>query len=117
MKLVERLRRHKRITKKMQGTRKQPRLVVFRSKKHIYAQLVDDDNRKVITGCSTLSEEFKALNKKSTNQEAAYEVGKLIARRAFDLGIKKVCFDRAGYKYHGRIKALAEGARSAGLNF
>ncbi|OQX88401.1 MAG: 50S ribosomal protein L18 [Candidatus Omnitrophica bacterium 4484_70.2] len=117
MKLVGRLRRHERITKKVRGTKLRPRLVVFRSKKHIYAQLVDDGSQRVITGCSTLSGEFKTLNKKSTNQEAAYEIGKLIAKKALELGIKKVCFDRAGYRYHGRIKALAEGARSAGLNF
>jgi len=117
MKLEGRLRRHKRITKKMKGTGERPRLVVFRSKKHIYAQLVNDEEQRVITGCSTLSPEFKKLNMKSTNKEAAYEVGKLIAKKALSLGIEKVCFDRAGYKYHGRVKALAEGARKEGLKF
>jgi large subunit ribosomal protein L18 len=117
MKLKERERRHKRITKKLKGTKERPRLVVFRSKKHIYTQLVDDSQNRVITGCSALSKEFKEKNIKSTNCKAAYEVGKLIAQKALQLGIKEVKFDRAGYKYHGRVKELAEGAREGGLKF
>lgn len=117
MKRISRDRRHKRIAKKMQGTQDQPRLVVFRSKKHIYAQLVRDDIAKIITGCSTLSKEYKAKNTKLNNKEAAKEVGKMIALKAVKLGIKEICFDRAGYKYHGRIQAFAEGAREGGLKF
>ncbi len=117
MKLEGRARRHKRILKKTRGTEERPRLVVFRSKKHIYAQLVDDQKQRVITGCSTLSKEFRELKIKSTNKEAAKEVGKLIAKKAQERGITKVCFDRAGYKYHGRVRALAEGAREGGLKF
>jgi large subunit ribosomal protein L18 len=92
-------------------------LVVFRSKKHIYAQLVYDDSGKVTTGCSTLSTEFKTKKIKSNDKGAAKEVGKLIALKAQKLGIKEVNFDRAGYKYHGRVAALAEGAREGGLKF
>ncbi len=117
MKLPQRERRHERVTKKVQGTSAKPRLVVFRSKKHIYAQLIKDDVNSVVTGCSTLSKEFKDKNIKSTNKEAAKEIGKLIAAKAVALGIKEVCFDRAGYKYHGRVQALSEGAREGGLKF
>ncbi len=117
MKLPQRERRHERVTKKVQGTSAKPRLVVFRSKKHIYAQLIKDDANSVVTGCSTLSKEFKDKNIKSTNKEAAKEIGKLIAAKAVALGIKEVCFDRAGYKYHGRVQALSEGAREGGLKF
>jgi large subunit ribosomal protein L18 len=117
VKLKGRIQRHKRITKKIKGTKERPRLVVFRSNKHIYAQLVDDSMQKVLMGCSTLSKEFKEKNIKSTNKEAAKEIGKLIAQKTLSLGIKKVSFDRAGYKYHGRVRMLAEGAREAGLEF
>lgn len=117
MKLEDRRRRHLRITKKIKGREESPRLVVFRSKKHIYTQLVNDIASRVITGCSTLSKEFRESNLKSSTKEGAKEVGKLIARKALNLGIKKICFDRAGYKYHGRVKALAEGAREGGLEF
>lgn len=115
MKLESRKQRHLRVTKKMKGTEERPRLVVFRSKKHIYAQLVNDIASRVIGGCSTLTKEFRENNSKSSTQEAAKEVGRLIAKKALNLGIKKVCFDRAGYKYHGRVKALAQGAREGGL--
>ncbi|MCM8773860.1 MAG: 50S ribosomal protein L18 [Candidatus Omnitrophica bacterium] len=122
MKTIARVRRHRRITKRMRGSKERPRLVVFRSKKHIYAQLVDDSEGKVLTGVSTLSKEFYSREgrsdngkKKTNNQPAAKEVGLLIAKKAKQLGIEKVCFDRAGYKYHGRIKALAEGVREGGV--
>ncbi|MCQ9205799.1 MAG: 50S ribosomal protein L18 [Omnitrophica bacterium] len=111
------LRRHKRVTKKVKGSELKPRLVVFRSRKHIYTQLVNDDAQKVIIGCSTLSKDFKAKNMKSTNKEAAKEIGKFISQKALKLGIKTVCFDRGGGKYHGRIKSLADGAREGGLKF
>ena len=117
MKQIGREKRHERITKHLQGTENKPRLVVFRSKKHVYAQLVRDDIQKVIAGSSTLSKDFKSKNIKSGNKEAAKIIGKLIAKKSIKLGIKEVCFDRAGYKYHGRIQALAEGAREGGLKF
>jgi len=117
MKQIGRKRRHKRITKRVKGTEKMPRLVVFRSKKHIYTQLIRDDIQKVAGGCSTLSREFRDKNIKTTNKEAAKEIGKMIAQKAKGLGIKNVCFDRGGYKYHGRVKSLAEGAREGGLSF
>jgi large subunit ribosomal protein L18 len=117
MKSAARKRRHIRVTKTVQGTETKPRLVVFRSKRHMYAQLVNDRTCKVITGSSTLSKEFKEKKIKTNNKEAAKEVGKLIAQKALKLGIKEVCFDRAGYKYHGRVQALSSGAREGGLQF
>lgn len=114
---ILRKKRHLRIRKRLIGTETKPRLVVFRSNKHMYAQVVNDEKNFTITGCSTLSKEFKELGIKTTNKEAAYQVGKMIAKKCLDLGIKEVCFDRAGYKYHGRVKALAEGAREGGLKF
>src|SRR3989338_7938420 len=117
MKKLGKFHRHKRIKKKIKGSAASPRLVVFRSKKNIYAQVIDDSQHKVITGCSTLSEAFKAKNIKSTNKEAAKEVGKIIAAQALELGVKVVAFDRGGYKYHGRIESLAKGAREGGLKF
>lgn len=123
IKNIRRKRRHKRVTKKVRGSKLKPRLVVFRSNKHIYAQLVDDTAQKVITGVSTLSKEFSTLKKKEDGKvktgtkEAAYQVGKIIAQRALSLGIKTICFDRGGYKYHGRVESLAQGAREGGLKF
>lgn len=101
----------------MKGTVEKPRLVVFRSNSHMYAQLVDDISSKVIFGMSTLSKDFKAKKIKSKNKEAAKELGKLFAQSINTKGIKEVCFDRAGYKYHGRVKALAQGVREGGLKF
>lgn len=117
MKTKERERRHKRIAKKMRGTPAKPRLVVFRSQKHLYAQLVNDINQKVITGGSTLTKDFHAKEIKSTNKEAALQLGKLISAKVLKLGIGEICFDRAGYKYHGRVQALAQGLREGGLKF
>jgi large subunit ribosomal protein L18 len=117
MKKIARARRHKRITKKMKGNESRPRLVVFRSKKHLYAQLVNDVIQKSIVSCSTLSKEFKAKGIKTTNKEAAKELGKFVAAKALKLGVKNVCFDSGGYKYHGRVESLAEGAREGGLKF
>jgi len=120
-KVLKRKRRHLRVRKKVRGTPDRPRLVVYRSLKHIYAQLVIDQPTgpcKVITGASSLSpeirEEVKAVKGKT---ERAKLVGKLIAKRAMEKGYKKVVFDRAGYKYHGCVKALADAAREAGLEF
>lgn len=117
MRQIGRGRRHKRITKKLKGDQDMPRLVVFRSKKHIYAQLVNDAAQKVIAGCSTLSKEFKDKKIKSSDKTAAKELGKMISSKALTLGVKAVSFDRGGYKYHGRVKSLADGAREGGLKF
>ncbi|MFA6281349.1 MAG: 50S ribosomal protein L18 [Candidatus Omnitrophota bacterium] len=117
MKQPGRKGRHERVTDRMQGTATKPRLVVFRSKKHIYAQLINDDQNKAIAGCSTLGKEFKAKNIKTSDKTAAKEIGKLIAEKALALGIKEACFDRAGYLYHGRVEALSQGAREGGLKF
>lgn len=91
------------------------RLSVFRSSKHIYAQVIDDVEGRTLAAASTVDKEFKGA--KGTDTAAAAEVGKLVAKRATDAGIKDVVFDRGGYIYHGRVKALAEGAREGGLNF
>ena len=111
----KRYRRHKRIRAKISGTAEVPRLCVFRSNKHIYAQLVDDEKGKTLVAVSDL--EIETKKKKITKKEKALEVGKLIAKKAMEKKIKKVVFDRGGYKYHGRVKALAEGAREGGLKF
>jgi large subunit ribosomal protein L18 len=103
--------RHLRVRKKVSGTADRPRLVVFRSDKHIYAQLVDDDAGRTIATVSSL----KVGGSKKT--EKAAEVGKQVAVVAKDKGISRVVFDRGGYKYHGRVKAVADGAREGGLEF
>ena len=109
--------RHARIAKKMKGTKSRPRLVVFRSKKHISAQIINDCKDHVITGFSTLSKEIRAKKLKSNTKEGAKEVGKIIAGKLSSSGIKKISFDRAGYKYHGRVKALSDGIREGGIEF
>jgi large subunit ribosomal protein L18 len=107
----KRARRHLRVRKKVQGTAERPRLVVFRSLKHISAQIVDDvAGRTLLTVSSTTLEEGKKTDK-------SLAVGKLIASRAKEAGITRVVFDRAGYQYHGRVKAVADGAREGGLEF
>ena len=107
----KRLRRHLRVRNKVAGTAERPRLVVFRSLKHIYAQLVDDTANKTLATVSDLTIE------QGKKGERAAEVGKLIAERAKSVGVTRVVFDRAGYRYHGRIKAVADGARKGGLEF
>ena len=121
VKIKKRKSRHMRVRKKVIGTPERPRIVVKKSLKHIYAQIVVDrpfDTCLVLLGASSLSpqirDDVKSLKGKI---EKARLVGKLLARRALEKGIKKVVFDRSGYKYHGRIKALAEGAREGGLEF
>ncbi len=106
---------HGRIRKKVKGTSARPRLAVFRSLNHIYAQLIDDD--KGVTLCSASTVEKKAGSDKSGNVEAAKIIGRMIAERAKEKGISSVVFDRGGYIYHGRVKSLAEAAREAGLKF
>ena len=107
--------RHSRVRKKVSGTTERPRLNVFRSGKHIYAQIIDDMTGSTLASASTLD---KSLDLTSTqNKEAAKAVGELVAKRALEKEIEEVIFDRGGHIYHGRIKELAEGARSAGLKF
>ncbi len=112
-----RLRKHVRVRKKIEGTPEQPRLNVFRSLKHIYAQIIDDSAGITLVAASTQDEALKGKVELGGNKNAAREVGKLIAQKAADKGIKQVVFDRGGYLYHGRVKELAEGAREAGLEF
>ena len=110
----QRHRRHLRVRKKVTGTAERPRLVVYRSLKHITAQLVDDVTGRTLMTISSGSGELTGGGKKT---EKSLEVGKRIAARAKDAGITRVVFDRAGYKYHGRVKAVADGAREGGLEF
>ncbi len=107
-----RQKRHKKIRSIISGNLKRPRLCVFRSNKHIYAQLINDELGKVIAGVSDAK-----INKKTKGVKRAKETGLLAAKLFIEKGYKNIVFDRGGYKYHGRIKALAEGARSGGLNF
>lgn len=110
-------RRHLRIRKKVFGTPEKPRLCVFRSLKHIYVQIIDDLKGNTIASASTLDKELRHLSGNKSNINFAKKVGELIAERALKAGITKVVFDRAGYKYHGCIKALADSAREKGLQF
>ena len=133
-----RKRRHRRVRGKISGTNKRPRLCVFRSGKHIYAQLIDDENNKILAVASDLKLKRKKGKKSSSKKEVSsksdgrplkdkkellgkialgFEVGKLIAEKAIDLKIEEIVFDRGGFKYHGRVKSLADGARSGGLKF
>ncbi len=112
-----RYRRHARVRAKVKGTPSVPRLCVFRSLNHIYAQVIDDAQGHTLASASTLDSEIKSLadgKKKTTESEL---VGSLVAKRALSQGVNQVAFDRGGYKYHGRVKALAEAARQGGLKF
>jgi len=109
--------RHRRVRKKIMGTPDRPRLNVFRSLKHIYAQIIDDYAGRTIVCASTMDRELRGKIEYGGNISAAREVGALIARRALEKGIKSVVFDRGGYLYHGRVKALADAAREGGLEF
>ena len=111
---VARLRRHKRVRKLIKGTAARPRLCVFRSAKHIYAQIIDDTVGNTLVSASTLEGSFTG---NGGNKEAARAIGKLIAEKALEKGIKQVVFDRGGYIYHGRVAELADGAREGGLEF
>ncbi len=111
---LSRFKRKKRIRKNIFGSQERPRLSVFRSSKHIYAQIIDDIEGKTLVSASTLDKESKG---KGDKKERAKEIGQLIGKKALDKGIKKVVFDRNGFLYHGRVKALSTGAREAGLNF
>jgi len=112
-----RARRHRRIRARVIGTSDRPRLSVFRSLQHIYAQVIDDSIGHTLASASTLDKEVEALCKDLTKSEAARVVGRVVAQRALASGITQVVFDRGGYQYHGRVKALAEAAREAGLQF
>jgi large subunit ribosomal protein L18 len=105
---------HTRIRRKLSGTAERPRLAVFRSVAHIYVQVIDDAAGATLVSASTVDKAGKA---KGGNVEAAKAIGKLVAERAKEKGIQRVVFDRGGYQYHGRVKALADAARSAGLEF
>ncbi|WP_458415184.1 50S ribosomal protein L18 [Schinkia sp. CFF1] len=110
-----RKKRHARVRAKVSGTAERPRLNVYRSNQHIYAQLIDDVNHVTLASASTVE---KDLNLESTgNIEAAQKIGELVAQRGIEKGVKEIVFDRGGYLYHGKIKALAESAREAGLEF
>jgi large subunit ribosomal protein L18 len=112
-----RLKRHLRIRKKISGTAERPRLSVFRSSKHIYAQLIDDEKGITLAFASTLDKELRGKITNGGTVEAARQVGELIAKRAKEKGVAKVVFDRGGYLYHGRVQALADAAREGGLEF
>lgn len=117
VRLESRLRRHRRIRRRLSGSPERPRLAVFRSHMHIYTQLIDDVGGVTLLGASTLSPELRETLKGKTKTERGKAVGKLIAARATQKGITKIRFDRGGYRYHGRIRAVAEGAREGGLEF
>ncbi len=114
---VARLRRHKRVRAKVEGIGSRPRLCVFRSLNHIYAQLIDDSLGHTLIYASTLDPDIKDKMEGKAKRDKAEVVGSLIAERALNSGITQVVFDRGGYKYHGRVEALAEAARKAGLKF
>lgn len=112
-----RQRRHERIRRHLQGTAERPRLNVFRSLQHIYAQVIDDHVGNTLVSASTLDPELRGQLEGLNKSQQAARVGKLVAQRALARGLKQVVFDRGGYPYHGRVKALAEGAREGGLEF
>ena len=112
-----RLRLHQRLRKKVAGTGERPRLAVFRSQGHIYAQVIDDEAGRTVCAASSLDKELKSRFKRGSNVEAAKAVGQLIAEKAKQSGVEAVVFDRGGFQYHGRIKALADAARESGLKF
>ncbi len=109
-----RLKRHARVRNKISGTAERPRLSVFRSEKHIYAQIIDDAAGVTLASASTMEKDYEGS---TGNKDAARAIGIAVAKRAVEKGITDVVFDRSGYIYHGRIKELAEGAREGGLNF
>ena len=112
-----RVKKHKRIRNRFAGTAERPRLAVFRSNNHMYAQIIDDTVGNTLVSASTLQKEVKAELEKTNNVDAAAYLGKVIAQRALEKGIKEVVFDRGGFIYQGKIQALADAAREAGLEF
>lgn len=116
-KVVGRLRRKQHIKKTVRGTPERPRLSIFRSSKHIYAQIIDDETGRTLAAASSLSAEVKSGEASGSNKDGAQAVGKLIGEKAVAANITTVVFDRNGFRYHGRVAALAEAAREAGLQF
>ncbi len=114
---IARKRRHRRVRKKVHGTPERPRLNVYRSLQHIYAQIIDDEAGVTLVAASTIDKELRAAMTGKTKTEQARLVGQKVAERALAQGIRRVVFDRGGYRYFGRVKALAEGAREGGLEF
>ncbi len=112
-----RAKKHMKIRNRFSGTAERPRLAVFRSNNHVYAQVIDDVAGKTLVSASTLEKDIKAELKNTDDIEAATKVGDVVAKRALEKGIKAVVFDRGGYIYHGKVKALADAAREAGLEF
>lgn len=115
--VIARERRQARVRRRVRGTPERPRLSVFRSNKHVYAQVVTDDSGRTLLAVSTLAPELRGQLKKTGDVGAAKEVGLLVARRCKEKGIARVVFDRNGFLYHGRVKAVADGAREGGLEF
>jgi large subunit ribosomal protein L18 len=116
---LQRTRRHFRVRNKVHGSAERPRLVVFRSNRNIEGQIVDDDARRTLVGISTVAADLRGFEGEGDNRkvEHAFAAGKLLGQRAREAGIETVVFDRGGYKYHGRVKAFADGAREGGLRF
>ena len=112
-----RVKKHMKIRNRFSGTAERPRLAVFRSNNHMYAQIIDDTVGNTLVAASTLDKEVKERVAYGGNKEAAKVVGEVVAKRALEKGIDTVCFDRGGFLYHGRVKELADGAREAGLKF
>ena len=112
-----RVKKHMKVRNRLSGTAERPRLAVFRSNNHMYAQIIDDTVGNTLVSASTLQEDVNAGLAKTNNVEAASKVGEVIAKRALEKGIKRVVFDRGGFIYQGKVKALAEAAREAGLEF
>ena len=112
-----RVKKHRKIRNRFHGTPERPRLAVFRSNNHMYAQIIDDTVGNTLVAASTLEKDVKSELKKTNDVEAAAAVGKKIAEKAMEAGVKEVVFDRGGFIYQGRVKALAEAAREAGLQF
>ena len=117
LKKQARLKRKRSIRRKVRGTEERPRLCVFRSARHIYAQVIDDTRGQTLASASTLDSSVTGGDKPESKRAAAAAVGKLVAERALEKGVKKVVFDRNGFLYHGRVKAISDGAREAGLEF
>ncbi|CAN5655530.1 50S ribosomal protein L18 [soil metagenome] len=113
----QRLRRQRHVRNRMEGSSERPRLAVFRSSKHIYAQVINDETATTLASAGTIESTFRQEHSYGGNKSAAAAVGKLLAERARAVGIDKVCFDRRSYKYHGRVQALADSAREGGLQF
>ena len=112
-----RAKKHMRIRNRFSGTAERPRLAVFRSNSHVYAQVIDDTNGTTLVSASTLEKDIKAELKNTDDMAAASKIGDVVAKRALEKGIKAVVFDRGGYIYHGKVAALADAARKAGLEF